>query len=289
VRIARVIAADPEETAPFVRLALERDGALYDVAELDRIFDTPHAPDRLACADDFHARVIALGCAGLARLDDRLRAGDRPTEARLFPDAFAWLPPCDTDRACFVRVIASDRPSLRVGSARAILGHGARIPFPDDETRPDFEPAIAAILGEDLDAATPSEAEAAILGYTILNVWSGQDERAQDPASSGRVPSQLGATLVTADEVGDLGRLRADVRVGGASIGATPLAAWAHEVPSSIAWASRWAPLRAGDVVGVHPPRAADRAPLAWESRVEVLVERLGKLTGQPRRADVHR
>ena len=287
MRIARVLAADPEETAPFVRLALERDGALYDVAELDRIFDTPHSPDRIACADDFHARVIARGAAGLAELDERLRAGDRPTEARLFADRFAWLPPCDSERALFVRVITSARPSLRVGNARALFGHAMRVPFPADETRPDFEPAIAAVLGDDLHAATTPEAEAAILGYTILNAWRGRDEAERDPASSGLVPAQLGPTLVTADEIADVGRLRAEVRIDGVSTGAAPIGPWARDVASSIAWASRWTPLRAGDVVGVHPPTDGARAALAWESCVELLVERLGKLSGKPQRVCV--
>lgn len=287
MRIARVLAADPEEAAPFVRLALERDGAIYDVAELDRIFDTPYAPDRLPRADDFHARVVTLGGAGLPELDARLRAGDRPTEARLFPDAFSWLPPCDTERALLAHVTAGAAPSFRLGNARSLAGHGARIAFPSDETRPDFEPAIAAFLAEDLEGATAEEAEAAIFGYAILDVWRGLDERDRDPSASPRVPSQLGPVLVTADEVGDIQRLRAERRVDGVPCGPGPIGAWARSAAASIAWLSRWTKLRAGDVVSVHDPSidALSRAPVPWESRVDVLVERLGKLSGSPSRA----
>ena len=71
-------------------LALERDGALYDVAELDRAFDTRLSPERMAGASDFHVRAFALAGAGLHELDERLRAGDRPSAAR----------PCSTGGFC---------------------------------------------------------------------------------------------------------------------------------------------------------------------------------------------
>lgn len=81
MRIARVLRA--EDLRPIV--ALERDGALYDVALLEQIFGTERAPGPIAEPWDFHSRVVALAGAGLAELDDRLLAGDRPTEARLHP------------------------------------------------------------------------------------------------------------------------------------------------------------------------------------------------------------
>lgn len=277
-----MLCADPEETAPFVRLALERDGALYDVAELDRIFDTPNSPDRIARGDDFHTRVVGRGCAGLDALDARLRAGERPTEARLFPEAFTWLPPCDTERALFARVIAGPaRRSFRLGNARALLGHGERVPFPPDETRPELELAVAVVLGEDLDSATEREATSAILGYTILDAWRGADEAERDPAAASLVPSQLGPVLVTADEVADLAKLRSEARVGGTSVAGAPLVSMGSLL-ASLSWLSRATPLRAGDVIAVTDGASPCRAP--WDAPVDLLVERLGKLCGRASR-----
>src|SRR4051812_14152558 len=191
MRIARVL----HESSPFPLVALERDGALYDAGELDRILDTPYAPDRLPGAADFHTRVVALEGAGLQDLDEALRAGRRPTEARLLPGTFLWLPPCDTERALHVQLAPLDAPgeelSYRLGCARAMLGHGASVPFRAREGRPDFALGIAAVLGEDLCDARVDEAERAILGYTILNGWSGLDQEARCPGTGARdVPAQ---------------------------------------------------------------------------------------------------
>ena len=77
MRIARVL----HESSPFPVSALERDGALYEIGELAERLGSRAAPDLLLGATDFFARVIALRCAGLATLDERLCSGDRPTEA----------------------------------------------------------------------------------------------------------------------------------------------------------------------------------------------------------------
>lgn len=279
---------DPEECTPQVRLAIERDGALYDVAELDRIFDTAYAPDRFAGAGDFHTRVIALRGAGLDALDDRLRRGERPSEARLLPDAVLWLPPRDPDRALFVQMasprVARAAPSFRFENARALVGHAGRVIFPADEGRPDYELGVAAILAEDLERATPRDAEAAILGFAILNGWCGRDAEDADPSAARLVAAQLGPVLVTADDIEDLARLRAQVRVDRRVVISADLGGWTFSAAESIAWASRHTPLRAGDVIGLGcvASGASARALPAWGSDVELLVERLGKLSGQP-------
>jgi len=289
VRIARVLRQGADETSPFPVLALERDGALYDVGELDRLFDTPHAPDRLGGAADFHTRVLALGGAGLVELDARLRGGERPTEARILPGTFLWLPPCDPDRACRVQMASYDaggpRPSFRLCDARGLLGNDEAVPFPDDEERPDFELGVAAVLGEDLRRATEEDAERAILGYAILNAWRGRDDDERQPHAARRVASQLGPVLVTSDEVGDLARLRAQARMGGRVVADTTVGGWTFPPAASIAWVSRWMDLRAGDVIGAGCVRggtgaAGGGAPRFGEA-VELLVERLGKLSGK--------
>jgi 2-keto-4-pentenoate hydratase/2-oxohepta-3-ene-1,7-dioic acid hydratase in catechol pathway len=291
MRIARVL----HESSPFPLVALERDGAVYDAGELDRIFDTPYAPDRLPGAADFHTRVVALEGAGLEALDEALRAGRRPTEARMLPGTFLWLPPCDTERALYVQMAphgapGDDRePSYRLGCARAMLGHEASVPFRAREGRPDFAQGIAAVLREDLCDAGVDEAEHAILGYTILNGWSGLDEEARCPGTGARdVPAQLGPVLVTPGEVGALGLLRAQARVDGQVIAETRAGGAGPSLAAAIAWVSRWVPLRAGDVIGagcVHRGEAAGCTP-AYGASVELVVERLGKLAGRPRRAD---
>jgi hypothetical protein len=301
VRLARVLCESSDEVSPVPVLALERDGALYAVGELERVFGTQFSPERLAGAGDFHTRAVALGGAGLDELDDRLRAGDRPSVARIVPGSFAWLPPCDTDRALYVKLGGYDEPVSmmglrpaepgsapypgvdgpvhRFGDARGMVGHGGEVPFPAGEARPRFELGIAALLREDLEGAGSAEATRAILGYAILNGWSGYDEDARP--GTRRVPAQLGPVLVTPGEVGDIALLRAQVRVDGAVAAPPGMGGWSSSLAESIAWVSRWHKLRAGDVIGAGGVRGA-RGDVAYGATVELHVERLGKLAGRP-------
>jgi hypothetical protein len=147
MRIARLAVGSAAQPV----VALERDGALYDVGELERIFDTRFSPERMPGSSDFHTRVIALACAGLDALDERLRAGDRPTAARALPGSFVWLAPCDTDRAAFVELapydLSADQPLHRRGDARSLLGHDVVVPLPPRAGDAIFELGVAALLG----------------------------------------------------------------------------------------------------------------------------------------------
>jgi Fumarylacetoacetate (FAA) hydrolase family len=280
LRIARVI----HGTSPLPVLALERDGAVYDVGELDRIFGTSLSPDRVAGASEFYTRAIAMGGAGLDALDERLRSGDRPSAARLLPGTFLPLPPCDTDRALYVQMAPYDAetavPLHRLGDARGLLGHGALVPFPSSATSATYELGLAAVLGDDLASADPTEAERAVLGYTLLNAWSAPDPDPLPGWSATRVPAQLGPVLVTRDEIADLGRLKAHVRVD-AETTPTSVGGWTFSLVASISAVSRWIDLRAGDVIGAGCVRGG-RGEAPFGAAVDLLVERLGKLSGRP-------
>jgi hypothetical protein len=285
MRIARVL----HTSCPAPLTALERDGCLYDVAELDRFFDTPFSPDRLPGAADFHARTVALACAGLDVLDEHLRAGDRPTEARLWPSDFLWLPPCDIDRSLYVQVdlpASTSEPRYRIGNARAFMGHEAPVPFPAREASPDVEVSIAAMIGEELRHASADEAEAAIVGYAILLGWVARDEeKAHGPARARDFAATLGPVLVTKKEAGTLdaqrARLRASTSGEWSELGARGPGDLA--MAEAVAFASHHVTLAPGDVIG-GPPLGAPLAPLAYGALVEASVERLGKLAGRPMR-----
>jgi 2-keto-4-pentenoate hydratase/2-oxohepta-3-ene-1,7-dioic acid hydratase in catechol pathway len=277
-------------------LALERDGAVYDVAELDRRFGT-RLPD-VGGASDFHTRVIALGCAGLAALDERLRSGDRPAAARLHAGSFLWLPPCAVHRAAYIQLGPyatgpdQDRPVYRIGNSRGLLGHGATIPFPPGEEEPDYELNLAAVLGEDLQRVTPDEVEQAIVGYAVLNDWTarGAEARTRErglPLSEARdFAAQLGPLLVTPDELGAVEPLRTQVCVDATTRGCSPIGAWTFSLAESISFVSAYVELRAGDVVGagcvIGGSAASVGARINYGSTVELAIERVGKLLGRP-------
>ncbi|NUQ78987.1 MAG: fumarylacetoacetate hydrolase family protein [Polyangiaceae bacterium] len=298
MRIARVLRA--EDLRPIV--ALERDGALYDVALLEQIFGTERAPGPIAEPWDFHSRVVALAGAGLAELDDRLLAGDRPTEARLHPGSFVWLAPIDTDRALFVQLGGSTpalsgiapKPTYWIGNARGFLGHDASVPFPHGEEDPDVELCLGAVLGEDLRRAACSEAERAILGYAVLGSWTARNEE-RLCASAGAPPTrardfgpQLGPVLVTKEESGDVRELRSRIQAGADAVRGSLAGAQTFTLAESIAFVSAHIELRAGDIIGAPPaPGASFTASgkrLPYNTPIDLTIERIGKLTGRPMR-----
>lgn len=295
MRIARVLA----NSAIHPTIALERDGALYDIAQLEEIFGTRKVSASLTDASDFYTRVFALSCAGLAELDDRLLAGDRPTEARLYPNTFLWLPPCASERAMYLQFThakggtsPAPEPSFWIGSARNIVGHESKIPFFEQENEPGFEFCLGAVLGEDLKRADSRESERAIIGHTIVAVWAGRAHERRLMAQG--LPSlqahdfatQIGPVLVTGDECGELRALRAQARTDGRVTHASLAQSSHFTLAESIAFASNHIELRAGDIIGAPPIFSANLATqeggAGYDSTVELAIERLGKLRGVP-------
>ncbi|HZO16261.1 MAG TPA: fumarylacetoacetate hydrolase family protein [Polyangiaceae bacterium] len=254
MRIARV--QIDEFAKPVVALVV--DGAYYDVGALEERWNWL---DRFGPAD-FHARVVGARCAGLELLEMRVRAGDRPTEARLLPGEFLPLPPCDTDRATYVQLgpYDDDHPTPRFEHryARTLVGHDQ----PAVTSDPHAEAGLAVLLGEDLHRASAREAERAMLGFTLLLDWRGGS-------------SQLGPELVLGVSLRDLSA-RA-VTLDGHAAG--NVGASRFHPSEALAFVSQYMPLRAGDVVGLGC-LANGRAAPAFSEPVTLSVDRFMTLRG---------
>jgi hypothetical protein len=219
MRLARVLSA----ASPQPILALERDGALYSVSALEKWYVTAYSPDTFATSSDFRSRVVALGGAGLAELDERLASGVRPSDARLVEGSFLWLPPSDDERAALVEVdvFSRDRdatPAIRLGSARSLVGHQSAAPLclssnaalsssVASSSVAGCSAALAVILSDDLLRASPAEAERAMFAITPMLRWHSSptdiDARAGREASgremsatsTGELAAHLGPVL----------------------------------------------------------------------------------------------
>lgn len=266
-------------------LAFVCDGAVYDVAALETAQDTPHW-----AATDFHTRVCSLSCAGLGELYERVRAGHRPTEARLPPGSYLPLAPCDTDRAAYLQLSPYDRraqePAFALRDARGLLGDHQPIAFPAQAPMVDVEAGLAAILREDLWRATPAEVDRAVLGYTLVLDWTAwpSHERWDGRPLPLDPPSQLGPALVTREELGGVAKLRAVMQVGSDEWTAGTVGDWTFPLAEAIAFISQHLPLQTGDVVGLGAlplgsPSSVGRT-LAYGERVTLRVEGLAQLTG---------
>lgn len=273
------------------RVALERDGALYDVATLEESFG--RGVPVVGEPSDFGTRVVAMACAGLSDLDARLVRGDRPARARLADAELVELAPCDTERAAFVEVdlrakLPGGAPIVRLGHARALEGQAAFVGLPASEARPAAELWLGALIGDELRSATPREAKQAVLGLTVVLSWVGLDLEASMSAarlgSSRGWSAQVGPRLLAGAELGRLRELVGSLGVEGRGQELGAFSALDTSVEQAIAAASRLVHLDAGDLVALGPwPRGSTErlgVELGLHQRVEASIRGVGRLRG---------
>lgn len=279
-------------------MALERDGALYDVEALER--DAGVRLERASLggvgldgvgvdgvafergagnAWDFHTRVVSLGLMGLAELDRLLLKGLRPTEARIGPTGFAILAPLDTERASYVHFDTTTQ-RVHIGHAPSIAGQDALVDPVGDDEPPDFEVGVGIVLGDDLRNASRGEAKHAIAGASVLIDWRGAR------TGSRGLRAQLGPVLVPTTALGSLGRLNVRATIGARQVSMGTLTDLGILPEEAVARISYEVPLRAGDLVGLGPlPGGSPRrhgVELEMHDSVAVMIDRIGTLRGIP-------
>ena len=146
-----------------------------------------------------------------------------------------------------------------------IYGHNQPVPYPVGSNELDIELEIACVIGRDGKDIPVEEAASYIAGYTIMNDWSARDFQRKDmklnlgPGKGKDFATSFGPWLVTSDELatyhtGNGASERYDMtmlaRVNGQEISRGNFKDIYYSFPQMIAWASRNARLRAGDVLG---------------------------------------
>ena len=195
-----------------------------------------------------------------------------------------------------------EAPCFYFTNPHAVVGHGQDVAFPPGCEVLDFELELAVVLrsgGRDLSVDQAAEC---IGGYTILNVWSARDVQTREmtiglgPVKGKDFASSLGPVVVTADEldryvVDDRLDLAMSVTINGQEVGRDTSAHMAWSFAEMIAYASRGAWVRPGDVLGSGTCGSGclaelwgwagrqDPAPLAPGDTVTLDVQGIGRLT----------
>jgi len=177
-------------------------------------------------------------------------------------------------------------PTFYFTNNSEIYGHDEPVPYPVGSNELDIELEIACVIGREGKDIPVEEAADYIAGYTIMNDWSARDFQRKDmklnlgPGKGKDFATSLGPWLVTPDELAsrrsgssagelvspqDAGELvsrrqesgadeRYDMtmiaRVNGKEISRGNFNQIYYSFPQMIAYASRNARLRAGDVLG---------------------------------------
>ena len=156
-------------------------------------------------------------------------------------------------------------PTFYFSNTSEIYGPDESIPYPVGCKELDIELEIACVIGREGKDISTEEAADYIAGYTIMNDWSARDFQRLDmklnlgPGKGKDFATSLGPWLVTPDELvarrtGTGASERYDMtmlaRVDGKEISRGNFQQIHYSFPQMIAYASRNARLRPGDVLG---------------------------------------
>jgi fumarylacetoacetate (FAA) hydrolase len=156
-------------------------------------------------------------------------------------------------------------PTFYFTNNSEIYGHDQEVPYPVGSNELDIELEIACVIGREGKDISVEEAENYIAGYTIMNDWSARDFQRKDmklnlgPGKGKDFATSIGPWIVTPDELaprrtGTGASERYDMtmlaRVNGKEISRSNFKDIYYSFPQMIAWASRNARLRPGDVLG---------------------------------------
>ncbi|EFH82794.1 fumarylacetoacetate hydrolase family protein [Ktedonobacter racemifer] len=156
-------------------------------------------------------------------------------------------------------------PTFYFSNTSEIYGPDEPVPYPTGSQELDIELEIACVIGREGKNIPVEEAESYIAGYTIMNDWSARDFQRLDmklnlgPGKGKDFATSLGPWLVTPDELaerrsGSGESERYDMamlaRINGQEISRGNFQQIYYSFPQMIAYASRNARLRPGDVIG---------------------------------------
>ncbi|MGP3533269.1 fumarylacetoacetate hydrolase family protein [Microbacterium sp. RD1] len=151
-------------------------------------------------------------------------------------------------------------PVFYFSNPYAFRGEGD-VPMTPGARKFDFELEVAAIVGATGSDLTAAEGEEAIVGYAVLNDWSGRDIQQREmtlsmgPVKGKDTSTSLGPYLVTKDELEPYRTVTGfdrtmTLRVNGVEYSRANWADVYYSFGEMVAYASRGAEVRPGDVIG---------------------------------------
>ncbi len=171
----------------------------------------------------------------------------------------------------------------------ALVGHGATIVIPRDETRPDYEGEVAIVIDRELKNASVEEAADAIGGYSAFNDVSGRRAQLETPLRQFTLGKSfdtfcpMGPCVASTDGV-DLAAIGVRTTIGGEVLQESNTRNLIFPVAELVAYCSRGVTLEAGTVIATGTPGGVgdSRNPKRYLEEgevVEVWVEGVGTLS----------
>jgi 2-keto-4-pentenoate hydratase/2-oxohepta-3-ene-1,7-dioic acid hydratase in catechol pathway len=186
-----------------------------------------------------------------------------------------------------------DVPVVFAKFSSSLVGPGAEIVIPREETRPDYEGEVAIVIGQGVYRADEAEARAAVGGISAINDVSGRRAQLETPlrqftlGKSFDTFSPLGPCIATADGV-DLADIDLRTTVSGEVMQDANTCDLIFSVVELIQYISAGVTLEPGDVIATGTPSGVGdgRSPkryLRQGDTVEIYVEGVGTLSNPVR------
>jgi acylpyruvate hydrolase len=175
--------------------------------------------------------------------------------------------------------------------ANSLIGSGQQIVLPAAHPEfVDYEAELALVIGRSARNVAAKDALSHLAGGMPFNDVTARDLQFQNPLwTSGKAIDTFapcGPTLVTLDEIGDLGALELSTRINGEVLQRGTTANLIFGAAELIAWLSRTITLLPGDIIATGTPAGVGAAQgrfLRDGDTVEVEVDGLGKLVNSVR------
>lgn len=152
----------------------------------------------------------------------------------------------------------SEHPSLFLRFADSLAAHGDEVLRPEFSERFDWEGELAFVIGKGGRHIAAEDAFDHIAGYTCFNDVSVRDWQRHThqftPGKNFPGTGPLGPFLLTRDEVLDVTQLSLQTRLNGQVVQNASLADLIFDIPTIVAYVSRFTPLSPGDVIATGTP-----------------------------------
>jgi 2-keto-4-pentenoate hydratase/2-oxohepta-3-ene-1,7-dioic acid hydratase in catechol pathway len=178
-------------------------------------------------------------------------------------------------------------PSIFTRFADTQVGHEAPVLRPSFSTAFDYEGELAVVIGRGGRHIPEDAVDEHIAGYSCYNDVSVRDWQRHTaqwtPGKNFPHTGAFGPSLVTKDEIRDLGALTLTTRLNGQVMQQAPISDLIFSVPVIIAYISKFTPLYPGDVIATGTPGGVGdrREPPVYmkdNDIVEVEIDQIGLL-----------
>jgi 2-keto-4-pentenoate hydratase/2-oxohepta-3-ene-1,7-dioic acid hydratase in catechol pathway len=266
------------------RIAAVRDGVLVDLNRSD-----PSLPREMI-------RLLELGAAGIEKAKEVAKRGEPMSR-----EGVKFLAPLPrpskvicvglnyADHARETGKEPPPEPVIFNKFVTAVAADGDRIVLPKVSRKVDYEAELVAVVGRAGRHIPRETALEHVAGYCCGNDVSARDWQAGKPAGQWLLGKSFdgfapfGPELVTADEVGNAGNLRIQLRLNGQTMQDSSTRQLIFSVAELVAYVSAVCTLEAGDVLftGTPPGVGVARRPPVYlqpGDKTEVEIERIGVL-----------